>query len=165
MFFIQSIHEGEPIFVFFWLLSVQFFLKSDIVLFGIILLEGRFDENSAGHHTGDTLPQCVDFKIMDCSVEWVDLFGVKFVKDLCEFFVDMIFENVVFKFGWFWDVVVHSLEDFNDEFEGLLIDGGDGDLNRYKSLLCVLFQVLRLPGCISWHPLVVRSGYILFHLR
>ena len=65
---IGSVHEGETLLVLFRLLSCQLFLQSDLVLLFVVVLEGWFDEDSAGHHSSNTLPQGVDLEIVDSSV-------------------------------------------------------------------------------------------------
>ena len=72
---------------------------------------------------------------MDCSVERIDLFWVELSDEGSKIFVNVVFKNVVFEFGWLFDVVVHFLENLEDKFECFLIDVFDGNLNKYRITL------------------------------
>ena len=51
----RSVHEGEAFLVFLALFSGEFLLKSDLVLFAVVVLESGFDKDTAGHHSSNTL--------------------------------------------------------------------------------------------------------------
>ena len=77
----------------------------------VVTLEFWLNPDSAGHDTSDALSEGKDFKIMDGFVEGVDFLGVKFVEFMSEFFVNVVFENVVFEFGRDGDFVFHVFQE------------------------------------------------------
>lgn len=69
---------------------------------------------------------------MDCSIEFVNLFGVQLANQSCQILADDVFEHVGFDFGASFYLVVESLQDFEDELEGFLSDIVDGDLGKNR---------------------------------
>lgn len=130
-----SVHEGKSLLVFFGLLGCEFFLQSDLFLLLVVVFEGGFNPDSAGHHSSNAFSEGINLQEMNGSVKSIDVFGVEFADQTSQVFIDVIFENIVFQFGRFFDFVVAYFEDFQDEFEVFLIDVGDIDLNKIKSTL------------------------------
>ena len=72
---------------------------------------------------------------MDSSVERIDLFWVELSDEGSKIFVNVVFKNVVFEFGWLFDIEVHFLKNLEYKFECFLIDVFDGNLNKYRITL------------------------------
>ena len=131
-----SVHEGETLFVLLRLLSCQLLLQTDFVLLAIVVVQSWLDMNSAGHHTSQRLSQGVDLQRVDCSIEGIDFLGVESSDKFSKFFVDMVFQDVVFEFRRFFNVVLHGFENFENELECFLVDIGDGGLDRMMVTVC-----------------------------
>ena len=126
--FNQSVHEGEAFLVLLRLLSCQLLLQADLLLLLVVVLQGRFNINPAGHHGRDALPEGVDLEVVDRPVEAVDLLGGESPYHPGQVRADVVLEDVVLELGWLLDVVVHLLEYLEDELEGFLVDVLDGDV-------------------------------------
>ena len=164
---LDSVHEGEPLLVLLWLLGGEFFLEANLFLLLVVVLKGRFDPDSAGHHSSNALSEGVNFEEMDSSVESIDFFGVEFSNKPGQILIDVVFEDIVFEFGGFFDFVVHDLEDFQNEFEVFLINIGDVDLNKkictllpfsrasassmyFMAPACFSSRLYYLPSTVTW---------------
>ena len=62
---IKSVHEGEPLLVLLGLLSSEFFLELNFVLFLVVMFESGFDPDAAGHDCGDAASEGVDLEVVD----------------------------------------------------------------------------------------------------
>ena len=141
---IQSVHKGEAFLVLLGLLGGQLLLQVKLLLLVIVVLQGRLNINPASHHGGYAFPQCVDLEVVDRPVEAVDLLGGELPYKPGQVVVDVVPEDVVFELGGLSDVVVHLLQDLEDELEGLLVDVLDGDVG---ALLDGLGLLDVLHGC------------------
>lgn len=108
----QSVDERETLFVLLRLLRCQLSFQSNLSLFLMVVLKGGLDIHSARHHRSNASPQRVDLQIMHCSVERVELVGIELPDECGQFLADVVFDDVVFDFGWFCDVVVGGFEYF-----------------------------------------------------
>ena len=81
---------------------------------------------------------------MDSSVERVNLLGVESSDHGSQIFINVVFEDVVLKFGGLLDVIVHFLKDLENEVKCFLVDILDGDLNRCLSYVGALLDGLSL---------------------
>ena len=138
---ILSVHEGKSVFVLLWLLSGQLIFQVQFLLFLLVTFKSGIDVYSAGYYCGDAFPQRKDLQVMHCSVETVEVFPIQFSDQRNESLVDGIFQHSWLYFWRFFDVVVDSLEDVEDEVELPLIDVVDGQNMTLLHGVC-FFDVL-----------------------
>ncbi len=68
---IWSIHEGEPIFVLFGDLCIEFFSEIKLSLLLIVLFQSWLNEYSCGYNCSDALPQWHNLQEVGCFVQSV----------------------------------------------------------------------------------------------
>lgn len=105
----------------------------------MVLLESGLDEHPTGHHCSNAPPQRVDLELVHCPVECVELLGIQFAYECGEFLTDVVFDQVVFDFGWFTDAVVGGFEYVEYELKHFLSYVGDSNLNIRVSVRYVPF--------------------------
>lgn len=134
----RSVYKGEPLFVLLGLLTCQQIGRSQSFLPSLVALQSGLHVNPASRHSCDASPQSIDLEIVDCPIKLVQLFAAEMTDEVCQWFADMVFENVVDDFGRLLDVIVESGEDSANKLEGVMIDVVDGDLVSFFQGLCLL---------------------------
>ena len=178
-----SVHEREPLLVLLRLLGGEFFLESDLFFLLVVVLEGRLNPHSAGHHAGDAFSEGVDLEEVHGSVQLVDVLRVHFTDQVCQVLIDVILEHVVLEFRGLLDVVVHCLQDLQNEFELFLVNVSDGNLNKMKkyalaflegfglfdilhgTCLLLIKVVLFAVDCHLNHFYLYQKNLTIYHLK